>query len=137
MKINNNNHKQAYCPNFGVKFWHSESLKQIAEYAVEKNKFQKLNQARKNIELSFLTTRLLVTTGSDCNQETFVKFSTFRPKKSILIANSKEDYMLVKETVLHPNPNKKTNPLKFAMEQIIKMGNNAPHNKLFQKIIKK
>ena len=43
---------------FQAKFLHSESLKQLADYAVEHNKFEKLNQARKNIDSSFLMTRL-------------------------------------------------------------------------------
>lgn len=56
MKIQNNPSQQT----FQAKFLHSESLKMIAQYAVDHGKFDKLNTARKNIDKAYLTTRLRV-----------------------------------------------------------------------------
>ena len=42
--------KRCYTPNFNAKFIQSDDLKKIADYAVEHGKFEKLNQARKNID---------------------------------------------------------------------------------------
>ena len=55
MKIGSYNSSK---PAFQAKFLNSQSLKLIAEYAVEKGEFKKLNTARKNIDSSNLTTRL-------------------------------------------------------------------------------
>ena len=41
---------QTQSPSFKAKFLYSDSLKQVADYAAERGKFGKLNEARKNID---------------------------------------------------------------------------------------
>lgn len=120
-------------PAFSAKFLHSESLKQIADYAVEHNKFEKLNQARKNIDSSFLKTRLRVDTGINEKGFPFVTFTRLEPKKSINVALSMDDYKQAKITLFESN--KKENPLKFALEKIIKLGNDAPKNNMYKNVV--
>ncbi len=131
MKINQNYTLKS--PAFGAKFLHSESLKQIADYAVEHNKFAKLNQARKNIDSACLLTRLRVDTGINENGFPFITFTRFEPKKNINIAMSMDDYIQTKTTVFESG--KKENLFKFAIEKIIKLSNNAPKNNMYKNVV--
>ena len=110
------NYTYAHSPKFGAKFLHSESLKQVADYAVENGKFDKLNQARKNIEGAHLQTRVRFDMGVNDKGFPFLTFSRFNPKKSVLVPMSADDYQLTKATVIESS--NKCNPLKFAFEKI-------------------
>ncbi len=123
----------AHSPKFGAKFLHSESLKQVADYAVDNRKFDKLNQARKNIEGAYLQTRVRFDMGVNDKGFPFLTFSRFNPKKSVLVPMNADDYQLTKVTIIESS--KKCNPLKFAFEKIVKMGNSVPKNNLFKKIV--
>ena len=124
---------QSYSPAFRAKFINSEALKQVVEYAVEHKKFDKLNQARKNIDNSCLTVRLLVDIGETENGKPYISFTKFEPKKNIIIPSSNDDYREVK-TVKFVSE-KKMNPLKFAYEKIIKLGNDAPNNNMYKHVV--
>ncbi len=51
MQIENTKNYQT----FGAKFTNTETLHKVVDYAISKNKFNKLNTARKNIEkMTFL-----------------------------------------------------------------------------------
>lgn len=119
---------------FGAKFLHSNDLKQVADYAVEHGKFDKLNQARKNIESAYLTTRIRLEISESKSGKPVLNFTKFMPKKSVGVAYSFDDYHEVK-TVSYKSE-KKVNPLKFALEKIIKMGNSVPDNKIFRNVVK-
>lgn len=135
MKITyyNNNYNSNYRQNFKAKFLTSESLKLVANYAVEHGKFDKLNQARKNIDSSFLQTRIRVDIGETKKGFPLVSFTRFSPKSNVAVAKTFDDYKQSKVTIFESS--KKMNPLKFAMEKIIKMGNNAPHNNMYKKVV--
>lgn len=120
-------------PKFGAKFLHSESLKQVAEYAVEHGKFDKLNSARKNIDSAYLQTKIRVDVGVNKKGFPSLTFTRFEPKKSVLIPMKADDYQMTKVTVVESSKN--CNPFKFAMEKIIKMGNDAPKNNLFKRVV--
>lgn len=130
MNINNN----TTSPNFGAKFFHSESLKNLADYAVEQGKFDKLNKARKSIESSHLRTRLRMDFG-ETNGMPFVTFTRFTPKKEVVIPQSMDDYKITKTSLFKST--QKGNPLKFAFKQFLKLGNNAPANKRYQSVVVK
>lgn len=127
MKIQSTNQS----PNFTAKFFHSDSLKQVAEYSVEHGKFEKLNQARKNIDKTYLQTRFLVNIGEQ-DGKPFVTFDSFAPKRHIIVPKSMDDYRAISSIKIVSE--KKMNPLKFALQKIIKLGNSAPDNKMFQKL---
>lgn len=119
---------------FGAKFLYSEDLKNVVEYAVENGKFDKLNQARKNIESAYLTTRIKLDITTSDSGKPILNFTKYTPKKSVNVAYSLDDYTISKTSTYKSE--KKINPLKFALEKIIKMGNNAPHNNTFKNIVK-
>ena len=129
MKIQNTPSQQT----FQAKFLYSDSLKQIADYAVEHNKCEKLNTARKNIERSYLTTRLRADIYENEEGKKFISFSKFIPKKNVLVAKNQDDYIMAKTTTYESN--KKGSLLKFGLEQIIKLGNNAPNNKMYKYVV--
>ena len=132
MIIQNHSH-QTYKPQFRAKFLHSESLKMIADYAVEHGRFDKLNQARKNIDLSCLPIRIRVDIGLSEKGFPLISFTKFRPKNGMITPKTMNDYELVKCVTY--SSEKKENLLKFAMEKIIKMGNHVPNNKIFKTVV--
>ena len=80
---------------FQAKFLNSEAMKQIADYAVERGKFDKLNQARKNIDTSCLQTRLRIDIGEE-EGKPFVTFTIYKPKTSVILAISMDDLKIDK-----------------------------------------
>lgn len=119
-------------PNFKAKFLKSESLKLVADYAVEKGKFERLNQARKNIDIANLTTRLRFDIG-EVDGKPFVTFARYDLKPGIIVPKSLEDYKAPKYFIYQSS--KKENILKFALERLIKLGNNAPQNKMYKHVV--
>lgn len=118
--------------NFNAKFFHSESLKQVADYAVEKGKFQKLNQARKNIDSANLTTRLRFDYG-EVEGRPFVTFARYDLKSGVVVPKTLDDYKAPKIYLFQSC--KKGNVLKFAFERIVKLGNSAPNNKMYRQVV--
>ena len=121
-------------PSFQAKFIYSDSLKQVADYAVKHNKFNKLNQARKNIDSAYLTTRLKLDISKNADNLPVVSFTRYVPKKGALPPFESSDYVQAK-TISYA-ASKKINPLKFALEKIIKLANNAPQNKMYKSVVK-
>ncbi len=128
-----NNIPQNYTPNFQAKFLYSDDLKRVAEYAVEHGKFDKLNQARKNIDSVYLRTRLLLNIDQTNDRNTVIRFTRFYPRDTVIIPQKIEDYSIkkVKEYICFKN----IDPLKFALRKIIELGNNAPHNKMYKDVV--
>lgn len=134
MNININiRQKNTYSPAFGTKYFKSDALLDIAKYSVEKGKFDKLNKARKNISRYDLQTRLLVDLCyTECKPT--VIFSRYVPSKDTPVALSEKDYDFVKQVEIISN--KSQNILKFALGTLIRLGNGAPNNKLYKKVVK-
>lgn len=125
--------KRCYTPNFNAKFIYSDDLKKIADYAVEHGKFEKLNQARKNIDSAYLRKKLYINIGRSENGRPFINFTVFEPKKFVTVPAVNDDFVKVK-TIQYVS-DKKENPVIYAFKRIIKLGNNAPHNKMYQNLI--
>ena len=119
--------------NFQAKFLKSDSLQQVVNYAIERGKFDKLNTARKNIDNTHFSTRLMVDVGDDEGRP-FVSFTRYNLKPNAPLNYTMEDFRQGKTTVFKSSV--KMNPLKFALEKIIKMGNDAPHNNIYKKVVK-
>lgn len=117
---------------FQARYLNSESLKKIAEYAIEKNKFYKLNQARKNTAKYYIQTKLRVDVG-DVDGYPYVTFARYNPKSGVVVPKVMDDLKLEKVTIYKSD--KKMNPLKFALEKLIKLGNNAPENNMFKNVV--
>lgn len=131
MKVQSKTNNQV---NFTAKFFHTDALKKVAEYSVEHGKFDKLNQARLNIGRTYFRTRFLVDIGEQDGRP-FISIDSFVPKKSIIVPQSMNDYKLVKS--LKISSKKRMDPVKFAFKKIIKLGNSAPENNMFQRLIGK
>ena len=129
MQIRNNNFNQ---PAFQAKFLNSQSLKMIADYAVEKGKFQELNTARKNIDKCRFSTYLRVDIFKEENK-CGISFTHYVPKDNVIIPKYMDDYIITKVKTYETT--KTSNPLKFGLEKIIKLGNNAPHNNMFKEVV--
>ena len=129
MQIRNNNFNQ---PAFQAKFLNSQSLKMIADYAVEKGKFQALNTARKNIDKCRFSTYLRVDIFKEENK-CGISFTRYVPKDNVIVPKYMDDYIITKVKTYETT--KTSNPLKFGLEKIIKLGNNAPHNNLFKEVV--
>lgn len=124
---------QTQSPSFKAKFLYSDSLKQVADYAAERGKFGKLNEARKNIDKAALRTRLLLDAGINEKGDAFVSFTKFAPKKDVVIPKSMDDYIKSEPIVFTTGKTK--NWIKFAYEKILKLGNSAPENNMYKRIV--
>ncbi len=121
-------------PNFKARFLDSKSLKLVADYAVEHGKFDKLNQSRKNVEKYYLQRRLRVDIG-EVDGKPFITFARFIPKDGVIVPKTMKDLKMDKFVTVQCEQRK--NVLKFALEKLIKLGNDAPNNKMFQNIVAK
>ena len=119
---------------FQAKFLDSADMRSIAQYAVEKGKFNKLNNARKNIESAYLRTRLSVDIF-DKNGKPCIRFTRYVPKRFVVVPKNYEDYQI--KSVIEYTSSKKCNPLKFALEKIVKMGQGVPNNRIFKNVVVK
>ena len=63
-----------------------------------------------------------------------VSFTRFQPKKTASPPYEVEDYVQTKTVKFEAS--RKMNPLKFALEKFIKLGNKAPHNNMYKNIVK-
>ncbi len=130
MYIQNNNQ----C-SFGAKFLNSQSLKDVVNYAVENGKFDKLNQARKNIDCAFLNRRLKfeLFTTEDEKKIPYVILTRYTPKQDVIIPKSMDDFKMSEPFLFIAS--KKMNPLKFGYEIIRKLSNSAPKNNMYKKVV--
>lgn len=119
--------------NFKAKFFQSEDLKEIVRYAESKGKIDKLLAAKNNISKNFMTTRILVETGYNEKLYPVVTFSKFIPKPTVVVPKSNEDFLFIRSKTYVAN--KIQNVYEFALEKIIKMGNNVPANKIYRNVV--
>ena len=121
--------------NFKAKFLHTESLRSVVEYSVEHNKFDKLNEARKRIDLQYEKIRIKVEIGTNESGFPFITFYRYKPKDHIIVPNTEKDYIISKPITL--TSGKKMVTEKFALKELLRLSNSAPHNKLYQRIVVK
>jgi len=119
--------------NFKAKYFYTEDLYNVVKYAVEKGKFDRLNEARKRTDAAYLVKRLKLNLDATADGRPVVTFTRMIPRKGACVPYKPEDYV-VEKTVSYESL-KKTNPLKFALEKLIKLGNNAPDNKMFKNVV--
>ena len=118
---------------FHAKFLNTQSMHDIVKYAVEHDKFEKLDAARKKIDTQFLRTRISV--DIDATKQGFAKliFRRFVPKCNVIIPKTEADYEISKPIIYEAHT--KINPLKYALNKIIMMSNNDAHNKMYKRIV--
>ncbi len=121
--------------NFKAKFLYSDSLNKVVGYAVEHNKFDKLNEARKRIDLQYEKIRIKVEIGTNESGFPFITFYRYKPKEYIIIPNTEKDYIISNPITL--TSGKKMVTEKFALKELLRLSNSAPHNKLYQRVVVK
>ena len=121
--------------NFGARFLNTRSLQDVAKYAKETGCFEQLNNARKNINSAYLTRRLKfeLSVTKDEKKIPYVIFTRYTPKKCVTIPKSLKDYKITKPFIFVSKEIK--NPLKFGLEIIKKLGNNAPENNMYKQVV--
>lgn len=127
MQIENTKNYQT----FGAKFTNTETLHKVVDYAISKNKFNKLNTARKNIEKTDCFTKVAVDLVEDADKTIF-RFTTYKPQYSSKNGQV-ETFYKVSE---YKRQASKNNVIKELFEYLVKMGNNAPENKIYKHIVK-
>ena len=118
---------------FQAKFIHTDDLKNVVEYAVKHNKFDKLNESRKNIDKAYLQHRIRFELSQYPDGRPYVIFTRYAPKKNAKIIRTEEDY--IKSEPLIYESSKVMNPLKYGLLKLIKLGNNAPYNRMYEKVV--
>lgn len=118
--------------NFKAKFLYNNTLKQISEKAAELGQLENLNQARKNISMQDNNIGLLVDIGEN-NGKSFVSFSKYIPRKKVKSPKTFDDFKLAKTETFEAC--RHCNPIEFALNKILKLGNDAPNNNMYKKII--
>ena len=126
---------QNYQTTFGVKFFDTPDLKSVADWAKAKDEkmIAKLYKSAKKIEGSYLTTRLTFEFGTGKNGFPCIIFTRYLPKKNVLIARTGADYAPRKQIIYEARED--VDKFEFAYEKLVRMGNNAPNNRIFQKIV--
>lgn len=125
MKINSN-------PTFKAQFLHTDSLKQVVEYSLENKCFNKLNNARKEIEKHDGFVKIEMHCGFDEKlKRSFLKFITYKPQYETINNQLIQRYK-IKETIKYYS---EKNPLKLAYEKIIQMSQNNLRNNTYKNII--
>lgn len=120
-------------PSFKADFCHTESLKEVADYAVKKGKFDKLNEARKIIEKTDWFTKLKMNCGfNEANNQSFFEITSYKPVYTF------EDGKVITtyKTKTTRRYYKEKNPIQLAYEKIIKMSNNNTRNKTYKAYVK-
>lgn len=118
--------------NFQAKFVDNKTLTQISDYAFEHNKFDRFNESIRNID-KIRKDSLLKMDICYTGEFPTVVFSRIEKKWDFVNNMPTDKYVLKKQTEFISD--KKMNPVKFAFEKLIKLGNNAPDNKMFQAVV--
>lgn len=121
-------------PNFQAKFLNTNTLKEVAEYAIKNDKFKKLNKARKNIENYDYFSKIAVELEKDKkSNKNIYTFTAFIPKYTL---NKNKEVVTRYKKIITKVPSNSDNYLKEIYNLIVRMGNNAPENNLYQKVLK-
>lgn len=119
---------------FGAKFLNTDTLKEVADYAIEKNKFKKLNIARKNIEEYDYFSKIAVELEKDKKtNKNIYTFTAFIPKYTL---NKNKEVVTRYKKIITKVPSNSDNYLKEIYNLIIKMSKNAPQNNFYKKVFK-
>ena len=135
MRINNSpisTQTQPVNTNFKAKILYNNTLKQINEKAMALGQMENLNQAKKNISAYNPNIGLLIDIGEN-NGKPFVSFSKYIPRKKVKSPKTFDDFKLAKTETF--DAGRHYDPIEFALSKILKLGSDAPNNKLFKQII--
>lgn len=117
--------------NFGVKFVKTDSLEEVARYAIKQNKFELLNNARKKLE-QYDTNVALEMNIIDRSAKPQIEFKRYA--KVNVIGHEDENYGIYvyksTEKALHD-----TNPVEFAFRKILQLADYTPDGYVYKHIV--
>ena len=117
---------------FNAKIIPNNTYEAVLDYAVQHNKAERFFEALKNIDKTRKNTfiQMDVCYTGDFPTVVFSRYENGWDK----LSQSPTDYLVVKRQVDYIS-NKKENPLKYAFNRLIKLGNDAPNNKMYQEVV--
>ena len=124
---------RTYTPNFGVKFVTNDDFIDVISYAMEHKKSDKLIQSLSNMDKKFKDTIVEMNICYTDKNPTLV-FSRYIPGWNKTLKQPTGQYVLRRQ-VDYESENPKINPLKFALNKLIRMGQNRANNKMFDNIV--
>ena len=117
---------------FNAKIFNNNSYEDVMKYALEHDKFTRFTKTLENIDKirkdTFIKMDICYT-----DEYPTVVFSRYERGWDKLLQQPTDNYILKKQVDFIST--KKENPVKFAYKKLIKLGNNAPENKMFQDIV--
>ena len=126
-KIDQNN------TNFKAKFLHTKDLEKVVEWACEHNKFDKLNTARNNIDRGYLRHRIRFELFTTTDGKPYVIMTRFTPKKHVRTPKTYADFNESEPMIFQSHV--KMNMFRYGYEKIIQLGNDAPHNNMYKRVV--
>ena len=129
MNITNTTPKQT----FGAKFANTETLHNVVKYAIENNKFDKLNKSRKEIEKQdfFVKVAVDLVKNPKTGKDVF-RFTRYIPKHTNENGIINTTYL----TNVYEREATKKNSIKELYDLLVKMSACAPENKLYRHIVR-
>jgi len=127
--INNYNHKP---PVFKAKFLDTPAIREVAKWAVETGNFNKLNEARKQIDYAAVKARIHMDLATNIEGYPIAIFKRYFPKK--LNPEYEEDYIISKP-IMYFGKDKDVSAIEYGYRKIVQMGFYVTRNRLFKDII--
>ena len=118
--------------NFNAKIINNDSYKDVMRYALEHNKMTKFIKTLENIDKIRKETRIKMDICYTDKYPTVV-FSRYERGWNPELRQYTDDFVLKRQVDYIST--KKENPVKFALSRLIKIGNDAPNNKMFKEVV--
>jgi hypothetical protein len=117
---------------FNAKIIHNQSYEEVVKYALEHNKMTRLISTLNNIDKirkdTFLEMNICYT-----GDYPSIVFSRYERGWNKVLQEETDDYVLKRQVDYIST--KKENPVKYALSRLIKLGNDAPNNKMYQEVV--
>ena len=117
---------------FNAKIINNKSYEEVMKYALEHDKFTRFTKTLENIDRIRKDTFIKM---NICYTEDYptVVFSRYERGWNKITQTPTDKYVLKKQVDFISS--KKENPVKFAYKKLVKLGNDAPNNKMFQEVV--
>lgn len=119
-------------PKFKAKFLDTPAIREIAKWAVENGKYDKLNAARKQIDYSAVKVRIHLDLATNIEGYPLVIFKRLFPKT--LNPEGIDDYVISRPVVYQGQ--EKISPIEYGYKKIIQMGYYVTRNRLFKEVVR-
>lgn len=117
---------------FNAKIINNQSYNDVVRYALEHNKILRLRSTLDNIDRIRKDTLIEMNICYTGEYPTVV-FSRYEKGWNKILKEQTDNYVLKRQVDYIST--KKENPVKYAFRRLIKMGNDAPNNKIYQEVV--